>query len=73
MAYVFALSDCVTYEDGQRIALAKDQVWNADDPLVKKRPELFGPDPGHAHNTIGTVEQTTAAPGEKRATRRTRK
>lgn len=60
--------------------------WDADDPIVKAFPSLFTDDPGVGISTsvppphvvdrviIGPetppVEQATAAPGEKRATRR---
>ena len=70
MAYVYALDDCVTFIDKQRVSLSRDQVWDAGDPIVKKRPDLFSDKPRHAHNTVGDVEQATAAPGEKRAAKK---
>ena len=65
--YVYGACECVAYEDGKRVVVHIDQVWDADDPMVKKRPDLFRADPQTPH---GTVEQATAAPGEKRSTKR---
>lgn len=44
------------------------EVWDADDPLVKARPELFDLSPTRVKSSsgYGFVEQATAAPGEKR-------
>ena len=66
--YVYGACEAVAYEDGVRIVVHEDQVWDADDPMVRKRPDLFRFDPLVPH---GTVEQATAAPGEKRASKRT--
>lgn len=47
--------------------------WDASDPLVKARPDLFTPDGGPVRTTrtdSGFVEQATARPGEKRNVRR---
>lgn len=43
-------------------------AWDADDPIVKAHPELFSDTPVTVHSSFGkrTVEQATAAPGEKR-------
>ena len=51
------------------------QKWHADYPLVIAHPEVFGDDPAGEALPRGwvpsvEVEQATAAPGEKRATRR---
>jgi len=42
------------------VPLRRGDAWDSDDPLVRERPDLF------EH----PVEQATAAPGEKRSTRR---
>lgn len=64
---VYALGECVAYVDGVRVVTHENEPWNAKDPVVKKRPDLFSELPV---TTRGTVEQATAAPGEKRNTRR---
>lgn len=71
MSYVYAISDAVAYEDGKRLALSKDQIWDADDPFVKARPDLFTEVPKKVNRTTpAPVEAATAAPGEKRGARR---
>lgn len=64
---VYALGECVAYVDGVRVVTHQNEPWNAKDPIVKKRPDLFSDNPV---TTRGTVEQATAEPGEKRNTRR---
>ncbi len=69
--YVFANCDAVAYEDGKRLQLVKDQIWDANDPFVKARPDLFSPSPKKVNRTTpAPVEAASAAPGEKRATKR---
>jgi hypothetical protein len=69
--YVFANCDAVAYEDGKRLQVTKDQIWDANDPFVKARPDLFSSVPKKVNRTTpAPVEAATAAPGEKRATRR---
>ncbi len=51
---------------------AGDPRWKSD-PVVKAKPELFTsdpPTPDHPNPAARSVEQATAAPGEKRAVRR---
>lgn len=50
------------------------EPWDADDPFVHAHPDLFSADPGFAprRSVPAGVEQASAAPGEKRATRRSR-
>ncbi len=57
--------------------IPKGSHWPADDPIVLAHPDLFSDDPrwGMLYSVEpegydAPVEQTTAAPGEKRATRR---
>lgn len=52
--------------------VARGDLYDAADPLVVKRPNLFAPVTQVVHSSAGIVEQATAAPGEKR-TRRTAK
>jgi len=62
---------------GARGMVHKGTHWSADDPVVKTNPELFSDDPRWGLNYSvepegydAPVEQATAAPGEKRNTRR---
>jgi len=53
--------------NGRRFTLTVDQPWDASDPLVKARPELFTKQPTVVASTVEPkVEQATRAPGEKR-------
>jgi hypothetical protein len=57
--------------------IQKGSHWPADDPIVLAHPEVFSDDPRWGMNYSveppgydAPVEQTTAAPGERRTTRR---
>jgi hypothetical protein len=64
--------------DGASIPVQKGSHWPADDPVVKRRPALFSPDPrwGLLYTVepdgydAPPVEEATANPGEKRSVRR---
>lgn len=75
-------SEIVNLKSGQSVRVMKGQHWPATDQVVKLRPELFTTDPrfgllyteappGYDDqlNEI-PVETATAAPGERRNTRR---
>ena len=76
---VFAVVDQpVTTETGISGYVRKGSHWHVDDPVVKAHPDLFSADPryGLAYSVEpdgwdAPVEQATAAPGERRQTRRT--
>jgi hypothetical protein len=72
--FVFANCDAVVFEDGKRLQVVRDQIWDAGDPFVKARPDLFSTEPRKVNRTVpamgNVVESATAAPGEKRSTRR---
>jgi hypothetical protein len=55
-------------QNGMIQRLTVGEPWNADDPLVIARPDLFSPEPVRVQTSQGwqVVEQATAAPGEKR-------
>ena len=62
---------------GVRGKVQKGTHWPADDPVVKANPDLFSEDPRWGMNYSvepdgydAPVEQATAAPGERRQTRR---
>jgi len=75
MAHVVATATCVTAgPDGNRVRLTQGVVWNADDPMVLYRPDLFRPLEEGDRTSRRPVEQATAAPGEvKRGPGRPRK
>lgn len=68
----------VTTPDGGRHNVAPGSHWPADDPVVKAQPDLFSRDARFgltfsvkpAELAEPPVEQATAAPGERRNTRR---
>lgn len=68
--FVYATQECVAYmDDGTRLVTHVDQAWDADDPAVKERPDLFADAPIDPRGTR-PVEQATQAPGETRQTKR---
>jgi hypothetical protein len=74
MGIVYATSTTsIVNAGGVAFTLHKGEVWDADDPLVKQRPEFFTDEPVIARVSAGEgwrpVEQATAAPGERRKTR----
>lgn len=73
MGLKFARTTGTALWNGQRVRIAQDDPWDADDPFVKAHPQHFADRPlrvfGHDGADID-VEQATANPGEKRTTRR---
>jgi hypothetical protein len=85
IATVFAKDTATVQQPGggMSVLVAKGSHWPATDPLVAAHPELFSPDPrwgmqytaepaGYGepmYEGSPVVEQATAAPGERRATR----
>ena len=64
MAHVVAIGTLVAADrDGNRVRLQEGTVWDADDPFVRFRPELFRLLDGEKR---APVEQASAAPGEVR-------
>ena len=78
--YVFALDTVSVRINSIPVPVQIGAAFHKDDPVVLVHPELFSPDPVFIHRTPGyeipkrleepTVEQATAAPGEKRGARR---
>jgi hypothetical protein len=77
ITYAWAAAECTVHFRGLRIRLERGQAWDASDPLVIERPNLFSVDPPFVCRTgirgveTAAVESATRAPGEKRGTRRT--
>lgn len=65
---VFPRSDgfCTHPLTGMRVFLRRNQPWSADDELVREKPHLFA----LIEELTGEVEQASAAPGDRRRTRR---
>lgn len=69
-AHVVATATCVTADrNGVRIRLQEGTVWDANDPFVLFRPDLFA----RLDEERGGVEAASANPGEKRRPGRPRK
>jgi len=75
-AIKFATSTCVVPFQGLRVTITAGEAWDATDPLVRSHPALFTDKPAVVRGTGPSgvierpVEQATAAPGEKRGTKR---
>jgi hypothetical protein len=48
------------------LTVIRGDLFAADDPIVKKHPEMFGPPALRRSGVEPRIEQATAAPGEKR-------
>ena len=72
MEYVIATSTSFfNMPDGQAIFVEAGERWAKDSALVRKYPGSFAkPEEGDIRGVEGPVEQATAAPGEKRTTKR---
>jgi hypothetical protein len=78
MNVMFAAVDASVSFGGAQRAIHKGTHWPASDPLVIAYPHLFSPDPryGMAYTVepegydAPPVESASAAPGERRSTRR---
>lgn len=74
MKVVFACNHSPIYIRGYTIVMG--QHWLADDPIVQEHPELFTDDARYGLSASvpipedPVIEAATAAPGEKRVTRR---
>lgn len=70
--YVHPNCVAVVRHGGGRVRLNPADTWDAADPFVLARPDLFSTDPLAVAHSIGyepPVERATRAPGEKRMTR----
>jgi hypothetical protein len=70
--YVWATGDAVVQVGKVRAVIKRGECRHDWDHVVKSRPELFSSEPTVVVRAVGDppVEQATAAPGEKRSTRR---
>ena len=73
----FVKQSVTTAINGAKVRLTEGDAWEGDDPLVKARPDLFSDRPERVLSSVEkvatarTVEEATAAPGTKRATKKT--
>lgn len=68
---VYSTSDLlVSDQAGGTRLLARNEAFPSDHPIVKARPELFVEFPEVRDAAGNVVEQSTAAPGERRTVRR---
>lgn len=71
---VYACATCALIDDqGLPILLEEGEPWAADDPLVKARPNFFSEDPplpNFPRRSVPVIEQTSAAPSERRTVKR---
>jgi hypothetical protein len=62
--FVRPIEACTFDHDGDAVVLSPNEIFNADDEIVRSRPHLFKP--LEASRQRPEVEQATAAPGETR-------
>lgn len=69
--FVLSKSKVIVGHNGEQFRLYEDELWAADDPLVKAHPELFTRTPAKVRRSAPApvVEEATAEPGAKRRTR----
>lgn len=76
MDVVYATTTTIVALDGAQHRVQKGTHWPADDPIVVAQPSIFSADARYGllytREPAGynDVEQATAAPGERRTTRR---
>lgn len=77
MDVVYATTTTMVTLGGAQHRVQKGTHWPADDPIVVAQPSIFSADPRYGlvftREPAGygdPVEQATAAPGERRASRR---
>lgn len=69
--YMYPTGVMVVRYNGGRVHLNPSQQWDADDPFVRARPELFREGTQVTRSPgFEPVEQATRAPGERRNVRR---
>lgn len=68
----FATCTTAVRHAGSIVRIQTGDAWWADDPFVKSHPNLFADQPVTVYGERRRiVESASAAPGEKRATKRT--
>lgn len=72
MDYVYASATTILAHEGEKVRIYEGEVWAGSDPVVLANPSLFSAKPTKLRRTTpeAPVETATAAPGEKRSTRK---
>jgi hypothetical protein len=80
MDHVFAITSTVIGSPQGTVRIHEGEAWASDDPIVAANPSLFGEKPTKLRRTTqapawvpqeeAPVEEATAAPAEKRTTKR---
>jgi hypothetical protein len=76
MQLKYAQVTCVTSVDGTLVNITAGEAWDADDLVVRTKPDLFSDDPPFVRRYEGglvqsfVVEEASAAPGQRRSTKR---
>jgi len=77
--HVFVRQTCAVSLGNERVMLTAGDVWPADDPVVTANPDAFAAQPTRVRSfdagvvrtsNADALERATAAPGERRNTRR---
>lgn len=73
IVYAATTATIINPNDGLPLMLVESEVWAADDPLVKARPDLFSDAPQSVRRTVPAVapiETATKAPGARKGVKR---
>lgn len=73
LVYATTTASVVNPATGLKIRLVELEPWDADDPFVKLRPDLFSDAPKTVRRTTpapAPVEAATKAPGARKAVKR---
>ena len=73
LVYAVATASVVDPATGLKIRLVELEPWDANDPFVKVRPDLFSDAPLTVRRTVpasAPVETAAKAPGAKKAVKR---
>lgn len=64
MGLKFANCDTTCMHNGRRVQLHENEPWDADDPFVKARPELFAAEPPNVRTTKVRTARPSLPPVE---------
>lgn len=73
LVYAVTTASVVNPATGLKIRLVELEPWDADDPFVRSRPDLFSDAPKTVRRTVkasAPVEAATKAPGARKAVKR---
>ncbi len=70
--YVYGAQEAVTFIDGKQISVHLDEAWDANDPAVKARPDLFRGhvDPDKLRGSTNKPKSAAKKPPARKAARR---